>query len=704
MKRHITLVTCFAALVLNCPASGLVQEEAELLLKAAIHKELVAGDLEGAISLYQEIIQKYPGQRAVAAEALVKMGLCYDNLGRQGAKDAFERVLREYADQLEQAKLARTQLERINQNSIQQPEGPTVRRLWVIRDSSLTPDFSGTPSPDGRYFSFVEWATGDVAVYDLNSEKYQFLTNHNSIRPPFLNRPSSASKMRGESHSTVFSPDGSEVAYSFYNYLENRWEVRVVPLQTDDRVQPKVIYQSDTIGFIYVNSWSPDGKLILVTIGHRDGSYELSFLRVSTGQLTVLKRFDWGHVHARLSPDGKTVAYQFAPEKANKANNIYVVTSDGRREATLVDHPADDRLIGWTPKGDEILFDSDRGGSRGLWTKPFELGSNAPARLVKAEIGNMRAVGITPDGSILYQNQKGFRDIFMVDLDPETGKVLNSPNRISSVSEGRNRGVACSPDGRYLAYVRLEGRSFQGTLVIYSLSDGKETEVDTSPVGVAFPRLRWSPDSNSVLCAGFYPSRGSGLYSVDIQSGVISLVREREIEETILYPVGWSSNPREVYFVSLRKSGVLVMLHNLDTGQDKVVLKLPDNWKGHSLSPDAQRLAVWDWVGNDWVLKVIALPDGEPRAVAKLNGSSGGFAGSTWSPDGRYIYFKSTKGEEKFEEIWRVSVQGGEPTRTGISFQRFDGFSVHPNGRQLAFSGSELEDELWVMENFLIEK
>ena len=51
----------------------------------------------------------------------------------------------------------------------------TVRRVW-----ERAADTTGGPSPDGRYLSFVDWETGDLAVRDLKTGKNRRLTNKGS--------------------------------------------------------------------------------------------------------------------------------------------------------------------------------------------------------------------------------------------------------------------------------------------------------------------------------------------------------------------------------------------------------------------------------------------------------------------------------------------------------------------------------------------
>ncbi len=66
------------------------------------------GDLNGAITLFNDIIKKYPKEREYAAKSQLYIGLCYEKLGNEKARKSYERVVSEYSDQsdiVSQAKL-----------------------------------------------------------------------------------------------------------------------------------------------------------------------------------------------------------------------------------------------------------------------------------------------------------------------------------------------------------------------------------------------------------------------------------------------------------------------------------------------------------------------------------------------------------------------------------------------------------------------
>src|SRR5262245_53701672 len=120
--RTVALLILTLAVAIATPQKS---DRADTQLQAAINKETVEGDLKSAIEIYKRVAQS--GNRPVAAKALVRMGQCYEKLGNAEARKAYERVVRDFADQSEQARAAQT---RLNATRAPKPSGLIVRQVW----------------------------------------------------------------------------------------------------------------------------------------------------------------------------------------------------------------------------------------------------------------------------------------------------------------------------------------------------------------------------------------------------------------------------------------------------------------------------------------------------------------------------------------------------------------------------------------------
>jgi hypothetical protein len=104
MKRKI-LVSM--AILLGMCATLLAQTPQELLSQALV-QERGAGNLEGAIELFKRVAMESSSDRSLAVQALMGAARSYQKLGQtEQSKSLYEEVVRSYADQKEQAAMAR---------------------------------------------------------------------------------------------------------------------------------------------------------------------------------------------------------------------------------------------------------------------------------------------------------------------------------------------------------------------------------------------------------------------------------------------------------------------------------------------------------------------------------------------------------------------------------------------------------------------
>jgi hypothetical protein len=83
----------------------------EMQLEAAIHQEIVLGDLPGALARYRAILAEPVKDHAVAARALLQIGQCLDKQGQgKEAYNTYRRVAAEFTDQPAIAAEARVRL------------------------------------------------------------------------------------------------------------------------------------------------------------------------------------------------------------------------------------------------------------------------------------------------------------------------------------------------------------------------------------------------------------------------------------------------------------------------------------------------------------------------------------------------------------------------------------------------------------------
>src|SRR5678815_3449187 len=125
MKRTLFLATMFAAVWL---VSAALAETGNELFQKALVKERSEGNLKEAIKLYQQVVEKYGKDRALAAKALVAIAESQEKLGQAEARKTYERIVREYADQKESVTVARA---RLGGNASSLNAGIVTRQVWT---------------------------------------------------------------------------------------------------------------------------------------------------------------------------------------------------------------------------------------------------------------------------------------------------------------------------------------------------------------------------------------------------------------------------------------------------------------------------------------------------------------------------------------------------------------------------------------------
>ncbi len=105
LLRRISQIMAGILVVAVCV---LAAQSDDVLFQAAIKKEVVDGDLAGAIEAYDALSRS--GNQQIAAKALVRLGRCYEKLGDGRAAEVYARVVQDFAGQKDQAQDAAARL------------------------------------------------------------------------------------------------------------------------------------------------------------------------------------------------------------------------------------------------------------------------------------------------------------------------------------------------------------------------------------------------------------------------------------------------------------------------------------------------------------------------------------------------------------------------------------------------------------------
>ncbi len=209
-------------------------------------------------------------------------------------------------------------------------------------------------SPDGKMIAYSDWG-GDPGIYVVNADG---TGRHKVFTMPFTRDPQ-------------WSPDGSRIA--FYRRYDGHIIVNNVS-QADDWFQVMVLKLSDGSTWLppdqqthaYASTWSPDGQSLLFQ--QYDGLY-LTKLSGPDQEPHLVAGTNQSFTTPAWSPDGFHVAVTYWN---HDHWDVGVMNPDGSAFQLLTfdpssSSPSNSAAATWSPKGDKLIFLSDRSGTYQLY-------------------------------------------------------------------------------------------------------------------------------------------------------------------------------------------------------------------------------------------------------------------------------------------------------------------------------------------------
>ena len=205
-----------------------------------------------------------------------------------------------------------------------------------------------------------------------------------------------------------------------------------------------------------------------------------------------------------LSPSGDRLAFALLDTRANK-EDLWIRDLARGVNSRFTFAPGNSFGALWSPRGDAIVFYSDREGAAGLYEKPSN--GQGEEKLLLGIDQLTLPVSFSPDGRFLTYGTRSTKtgwDIFVL---PMTGDRKPVPFAAGSFNE---LNPTLSPDGRFLAYVSNES----GRQEIYAQSfpgPGGKWQISTS--GGSDPQ--WRADGKEL----YYRAPDQKLMAVEIRAG-----------------------------------------------------------------------------------------------------------------------------------------------------------------------------------------
>jgi len=496
-----------------------------------------------------------------------------------------------------------------------------------------------------------------------------------AVAPIRFDKFTRISELAGEETSPTLSPDGSTVAYAVR--VNHGWDIYSQRVGGRNASPILADPQRNEGG----PAFSPDGALIAFHESDADGGI---FVAGATGE-SVRRISDIGF-HPAWSPDGKRIAFTSEeigdPASRLGESTLYVVDEAGGTPKKVVD--GDAAQASWSPSGDRLVYWSNTGGQRDLYT----VSASGGARVAVTNDPSIDWSPVwAPDGRAVYfsSERNGAMNLWRVPVDQASGLATGEPEPVTLGVQASTGLPSFSKDGARLAF-----RSRIGSV------NPVELPFDPVTLKIGEPRLL---DSNTNVRVPSDVSRDGSLiayFSIgdrqeDLFVGPPGGSMRRVIDDVARdrAPV-FARDDKSLIFYSNRNGSWQVWKIGLDGSGLQQISSLPGGAVYAVLSPNGDHVVA---SGDDGrTLFMISLAPG--GTASKLEGTTldGRFLGANdWSADGARLAgtLASASGRTVGVGIYDLTTK----TSTQISADETYAVRWLPDGRRVilfANNGSEL--------------
>jgi Tol biopolymer transport system component len=490
------------------------------------------------------------------------------------------------------------------------------RALGALQFTQIT-DFADTAtaaslSPDGRMVTFIRGGPYFLSPRQVGQIYVKQLPNGEPVRLTNDPRPKFA---------PVFTPDGARVAYSVVD--GESWDTWTVPVFGG---QPTRMLPNAS-GL----SWMPDGRVLFSEI---KSGFALHMGIVTATEVRADSREIYFPEHERAmahysyaSPDRKWILIVEMGPGGGFTQPCRVVPFDGSSKGRSVGPEGACRSAAWSPDGQWMYFGAQVDARSHLWRQRFPDG--APEQIT-FDPTEEEGIAVAPDGNSLVTSVGEQRSAIWIHDEAGDRQIT---------SEGFARLPQLSRDGRDVFY--LQGGNLQGSeLRRIDLASGNSESVLP---GWSMGFYDVSPDESQVA---FTNRRDGGqltiwLASLDRRSPPREITRGGD-------QVSFGPNGALIFRQQDKNANYLYRINRDGSGRERILSTPILNKAG--ASPDGE------WVIVNRALteadaaqasggaraETVAVPlrGGTPRRICAFNC----LPGSTWSPDGRFLYIAAGQG------------------------------------------------------------
>ncbi|MFK2818721.1 hypothetical protein U0L90_01230 [Flavobacteriaceae sp. LMIT009] len=562
-----------------------------------------------------------------------------------------------------------------------------VKLAWFGEGAYLTGDIS----PDGVYFSDVNWNTGDLMLINIETDEKQDLTGEGYDS--------------GYAWTSSFSNNGEHIAYEWYNYETGTHDLRLYSFENSNF--KTLIPASEDILFLEPLDWFRSNKAILIAKKAKHQNWELGKFSIENGQYETIIKLDWNapgglhpyaYPHASLSPDDKYLVFDYRTENS-ASNNLYLVSVENGFKSVLLKSKEENRFLSWSKNGKEVLFYSYKSEIPSLWKlKVIDGKLIGNPKIVVEDVAGVTPIGYSDKGFV-YSIRTGTLNTYITELNFQTGDILAKPKPVDTNCYCRNNVGDWSKNGESLMFIRFNDLpDAKESIVIKSLEDNSERVIH-------FPwdfhnktgTVSWVSDS-IVLIHGNSPKH-SGIHAFNLNQKKISIPADYG-KKGFFQRFESNSNGSKLY-VEMRWQSPGVVEFDTKTGDSKTIFEGEVIPTSLTVSPNDDRLA---YLQNDPLTKTTKLKvyDLTSKEVQTVIEQKWGILNSPvrWTAEGEKILVGVTLSNDK-SGLWSIDTfKNSEPVFINLPEAIHNALVVSPNGQHVAFQSGTSPANYYFLEGF----
>jgi eukaryotic-like serine/threonine-protein kinase len=315
--------------------------------------------------------------------------------------------------------------------------------------------------------------------------------------------------------------------------------------------------------------------------------------------------------------------------------------------------------------------------------------SRGRRRKITVSAAIVLAIGVLIGATWLYR---------FVRRQPADRLQTMSITRLTTV--GKVTQVAISPDGKYVAYVVKDGDK-QSLWVSHVPTSSNITIVP--PAEVLYQGLAFTPDGNHIdfVKAEKNSAKGS-LYQIAVLGGAA-----KKLFDDLASAVSFSPDGSRIVFLRGYPSETVMVIANAD-GSDEQKLasrNAPDSYEvsanGPSWSPDGHLIACFAMGHNEKTsysnVVLLRSGDGVEEKIYPTQWLSA--EGLAWCPDGSGLLIAASDDSATYQQIWHLSYPGGALQRITNDVHGYVGIGTTADSRALITMQRNVVSSIWVAPN-----